>query len=135
MESALVQENFEQEEQPAAVLEEEDPEMPDLVAQVPAEAESDDEGEDEEVEEEEVLPPRRSTRIAGGVLRPSRYTMTSTKVRCSGEQSEPRNGAIKQAEIVEIEPLFADLRALQPVQPEEMGEFEPLRSHSFLWKN
>ena len=71
VESALIQEDFEQEEQPAAVLveeEEEDPEMLDLVAQDPAEAESDDEDEDEEVEEEEVLPRRRSTRIAGSVL-------------------------------------------------------------------
>jgi hypothetical protein len=40
--------------------------MPDLVAQDPAEAESDDE--DEEGEEEEVPPLRRITRIAGGIL-------------------------------------------------------------------
>jgi hypothetical protein len=43
----------------------------------------------------------------------------------------PRNAAITQAEIAEIELLFIDLRALQPVQPEEMGEFESLWSHVF----
>jgi hypothetical protein len=35
------------------------------------------------------------------------------------------------AEIGEIELLFVDLQALQPVYPEEMGENEALRSHMF----
>ncbi len=108
----------------------EDPEMPELVAQGPAEAESDDEAEDNDEDEEETPPPRRSTRIAGGVLRPSRYAMASTKVRKDGENAA-RKAAINKAEIGEIELLFVDLQALQPVYPEEMGENEPLRSHMF----
>jgi hypothetical protein len=75
VEPAVGLENLGKGEQPAVLGEEEDPEMPDLVAQDPAEAVSDDEGEDEEEEEEEVPPPRRSTRIAGGVLQPSHYAM------------------------------------------------------------
>ncbi len=61
--------------------------------------------------------------------------MVSTKVRCSMEQSEARNVAIRQAEIAEIELLFIDLQALQPVQLVKMGEFEPLRSHRFQWRS
>ncbi len=66
----------EQEEQPQVIEEEkEDPDMLELVAQDPAEVEAED---DEEVE---VLPPRRSTWIAGGILIPSCYAMASTKVK------------------------------------------------------
>jgi hypothetical protein len=35
--------------------------------------------------------------------------MASTKVRCSEEQSEARNAAMKQAEIMEIKLLFVDI--------------------------
>jgi hypothetical protein len=66
VEPSVVLENLGQGEQPAALGEEEDPTMPELVAQDLAEAESDDEAEEEE--EEEIPPPRRSTRIVGGVF-------------------------------------------------------------------
>jgi hypothetical protein len=56
----------EQEVQPAAAVaeEEEDPEMPELVAQDPADAESDGKAEEEEKER----PAKRNARIAGGIL-------------------------------------------------------------------
>ena len=52
--------------QPAAAVaeEEEDPEMPELVAQDPADAESDGMAEEEEKER----PAKRNARIAGGIL-------------------------------------------------------------------
>ncbi len=109
----------------------EDPEMPELVAQDPAETESDNEAEDDDEDGEETPPPRRSARIAGGVLRPGRYAMASTKVLRMEGQDERRNAAIKQAEVAEVELLFVDLQALQPIQPKEMGDVKPLKSHMF----
>jgi hypothetical protein len=105
--------------------EKEDPDMLELVAQCPAEVEAEDD------EEAEVLPPRRSTWISGGISRPSCYAMASIKVKRTEGQDEARNAEIKQAEIAKIELVFINPQALQPVQPKEMGEFEPLKSHMF----
>ncbi len=99
--------------------------MLELVAQCPAEVEAEDD------EEAEVLPPRRSTWISGGISRPSCYAMASIKVKRTEGQDEARNAEIKQAEIAKIELVFINPQALQPVQPKEMGEFEPLKSHMF----
>jgi hypothetical protein len=57
--------------------------------------------------------------------------MASTKVRRTEGEDSQRNMAIKQAEVTEVNLLFVDLQALQPVQPEEMGNVEPLNCHLF----
>jgi hypothetical protein len=57
--------------------------------------------------------------------------MASTKVQRTEGQDDKRNTAIKQAEVAEVELLFVDLQALQPIQPEEMGDAKPLKSHMF----
>ncbi len=64
-------------------------------------------------------------------MRLSPYAMASTKVRRTEGQNVQRNTATKKAEIVEVELLFIDLQALQPIQPEEMGDVTPLKSHMF----
>jgi hypothetical protein len=62
---------------PTETTEAEDDNLPELESQGPDD-ESDDEAEDDD--EEDTPPPRRSARIAGGVLKPGRYAMASTKV-------------------------------------------------------
>jgi hypothetical protein len=113
-----------QREYAAVQEEEEDPEMPGLIDP------EDDASDDEAEEEEEENRPRRSARIASGILKPSRYTM-ATKIIKQQSNSEKRNAAIEKAESKEIELLFVGLRALQPVLPQELGDTKPLRSHMF----
>jgi len=95
------------------------------------EAQGNDESSDEEEEdEEEEAAPRRSARIAGGVLKPSRYTM-ATQIAKSKLNSEERNRAIEKAEMEEIEQVFIDLQAVQPVYEDELEGFDPLNCHLF----
>ncbi len=115
-----------QREESAAIIqeEEEDPEMPGLMDP------EDDASDNEAEEEEEENRPRRSARIASGILKPSRYTM-ATKIIKQQSNSEERNTAIEKAESEEIELLFVGLRALQPVLPQELGDTKPFRCHMF----
>jgi hypothetical protein len=64
------------------------------------------------------------------------YAMASTKARrTEGEgQDVQKNAAIQQADVMEIELFHVDLQALQPLNSEEMGEVEPLRSQMFSMK-
>jgi len=95
------------------------------------EAQGNDESYDEEEEdEEEEAAPRRSARIAGGVLKPSSYTM-ATWIAKSKLNSEERNRVIKKVETGEIEQVFIDLQAVQPVYEDELEGFDPLNCHLF----
>jgi hypothetical protein len=67
------------------ITELEDDNLPALEPQGPDD-ESDNEAEEEE--EDDTPPPRRSARIAGGVLKPGRYAMASTKVTKQKEKSD-----------------------------------------------
>ncbi len=83
-------------EEPMGEIEEEPPE---LIPQEPDD--SDDKAEDDDVkdEKEDDLPQvRRSTRIAGGVHKPDRYTMV-TKLRKEKEKNEKQKQAIEKAEV------------------------------------
>ncbi len=94
-----------------------------------------DDESDEEAEEEEkddTPPPRRSTRIAGGVLKPGRYAMASTKVTTKQkEKSEERKQGIEEAEQDEIKQIFIDLKALEPVYKHELNGVKPYNCHLF----
>ncbi len=95
--------------------EEAEEDVPELEA--PGEDDSSDD------DEEEVLP-RRSARIAGGILRPGRYAM-ATRIVKSKLNSEERKVVIEKAEAEEIE------QVLQPVYEDELEGFDPLNCHLF----
>jgi hypothetical protein len=73
---------------------------------------------------------KKSARTAGGIIKPSRYGM-ATRIAKSELNSEKRNKAIEKAETEEIEQVFVDLQAMQPVYENELEGFEPLNCHLF----
>jgi hypothetical protein len=107
---------------PTETAEAEDDNLPELEPQGPDD-ESDDEAEEED--EEDTPPPRRSARIAGGVLRPGRNAMASTKVTKHKERSDERKKGIETAEQEEIKQIFLELKAVEPVHKYEMNGIKP----------
>jgi hypothetical protein len=105
------------------VEQEEQNDVPELEAQG-----EDDSLEEEEEEEETVL--RWSARTAGGIIKTIRYAM-ATRIAKSKLNSEERNKVIEKAETEEIEQVFVNLQAMQPVYEDELEGFEPLNCHLF----
>jgi hypothetical protein len=55
----------------------------------------------------------------------------ATRIAKSKLNSEERNRAIEKAETEEIEQVFIDLQAVQPVYEDELEGFDPLNCHLF----
>jgi hypothetical protein len=119
----------EQDEGVAAAASEESQEQEEPEDVPELEAQKADDSSDEEDDEEETAP-RRSARIAGGILKPSRYAM-ATRIAKSMLNSEERNKVIEKAETDEIEQVFVDLQAVHPVYEDELEGFDPLNCHLF----
>jgi hypothetical protein len=105
-------------------LETEDTDVPDLVPQ----EEDDSDGEAEEEEETVLQQPRCSTRIAQGILKPSKYATAS--VGTSVLMKEQRDAAISKAEEDKICQVFVDLKDMDPVREEDV-DGKPLNCHIF----
>jgi hypothetical protein len=55
----------------------------------------------------------------------------ATRIAKSMLNSEERNKAIEKMETDEIEQVFVDLQAVQPVYEDELEGFDPLNCHLF----
>jgi hypothetical protein len=79
---------------------------------------------DDDSSDEEETGPRWIARIAGGILKPSRYAM-ATRILKSNLNSKERNEAIEKADDGEIEQVFIDLQVFD----DELEGFDPLNCH------
>lgn len=74
---------------------------------------------------------RRSVRIKAGVRKPVRYAM-HTKLKKGEHNDEDTNMLIAKAERVEIELVFKDLKAVEPIKKEEiLTGFPAFNTHLF----
>ena len=72
----------------------------------------------------------QSAKIAGKILEPSRYAM-ATRIAKSNLNSIERDKAIEKTESEEIEQVFVDLQAVQPVYEDELEGLDPVDCHLF----
>jgi hypothetical protein len=110
----------------AAGIEENEDDVPDLKPQGDDESddEADDESEDEESVEGRETMARRSVCIRAGVKKPARYAM-HTKLKRGTHNDEATNEQIKAAEKAEIQLVFKDLKAVEPVKREDIPQGIP----------
>jgi len=108
--------------------------VPDLEPQ--GDDESDDEAEDEsDKEESNETVARRSARIKAGIKKPARYAM-HTKLKGGAHSDGAMNKQIKAAERAEIQLVFQDLKAVEPVRKEDIPQGIPtFNTHLFTVEN
>jgi hypothetical protein len=107
--------------------------VPDLEPQEDDESddEADNESEDEESVEGGETMVRRSARIKAGVKKPARYAM-HTKLKRGTHNDEATNEQIEVAEKAEIQIVFKDLKAVEPVKREDIPQGIPtFNTHLF----
>jgi hypothetical protein len=114
----------------AEEVEENENVVPELEPQ--GDEESDDEAESESEDEENAETMiRRSARIRAGTKKPARYAM-HTKLRGGSHNDDATNEQIKAAEKAEIQLVFQDLKAIEPVKKEDIPQGIPaFNTHLF----
>jgi hypothetical protein len=75
---------------------------------------------------------RRSVRVQAGIQRPRRYALVS-RLREGSHNNNDKNVGIRQTVIDEIDQVFVELEALEPVYECDIQDgIEPLNSHMFM---
>jgi hypothetical protein len=63
---------------------------------------------------------RRSSRVKGGIKKPSRFTMATKKLQDKTIESEELKRSLNKAKEDEIRLVFEELQAMEPVRKEEI---------------
>jgi hypothetical protein len=91
---------------------ENEPGCPELEEQGDDESEAEDEEDKDGQDEVELLTSVRcSARIHGGIVQPSRNTLTTVKLKEDKHNSASRNEEVKEAKVNEIKLVFEELEA------------------------